>query len=116
MAFLHLEWRRCGLARFSDFDHANQVLGLVMKFYKGVVVILMERPEDYAPLLAADSHSNEILREPWVNDFGSTVVTPPSGCGRNAGRSFSTPILKWTTHAGNDRARRYRLSRLKAAG
>jgi uncharacterized protein len=60
---------------FTDLDHANRVLALVMRYYNDVALTLAERPERYDPLFAIDR--GEVLWEIWIEGFAEAVRLRP---------------------------------------
>jgi uncharacterized protein len=65
-------------AVFENLGHANKVLGLVMDYYNDIARTLFEKPERYAPALAADMHSGEVLWELWIEGFEKAVKLRPA--------------------------------------
>src|SRR5882762_149733 len=63
---------------FENFAHANKVMGLVMDHYNDVARALFEEPGDYAPLIAVDLRSGEVLCELWIEGFDTATKLRPA--------------------------------------
>jgi uncharacterized protein len=57
---------------FSDLDHANAVLSLVMAYYNDVVMTLTLRPEEYEPLFPVED-DGDVIWELWIDGFATAA-------------------------------------------
>ena len=62
---------------FADIDHANKLLALVQDYYNHVVAMLIERPEDYFPLMPVDKVNGDVIWELWIDGFAAAVNLRP---------------------------------------
>jgi uncharacterized protein len=74
------EWfaRAVGLSRskpspFTDLDHANDVLGLVMVYYDDVARTLERQPERYQPRFPVDEQNGDVIWELWIDGFAAAT-------------------------------------------
>ncbi len=63
---------------FDNLKHVNRVLELIMDHYNGVARTLMERADQYSPLLPVDERNDDILWELWIEGFAKAVKLHPA--------------------------------------
>jgi uncharacterized protein len=64
-------------APFTDLEHANAVLGLVMLYYNDVATTLTRHPEGYRPLFPIDRESGDTIWELWIDGFATAADLRP---------------------------------------
>ena len=73
-----------GEHEFVDVAEAEATTAAVMEHYNRIAKELVERPEEYAPVLEIDPNSGETLWEPWIDGFERAMRLQPdawfSGC------------------------------------
>jgi uncharacterized protein len=62
---------------FTDLDHANDVLELVMDYYHDVATTLTQRPQDYRPLFSIDNVNGDVIWELWIEGFATAARLRP---------------------------------------
>ena len=66
-----------GEHEFVDVAEAEATTAAVMEHYNRIAKELVERPEEYAPVLEIDPNSGETLWEPWIDGFERAMRLRP---------------------------------------
>jgi uncharacterized protein len=54
---------------FTDLEHVQTVIGLVMEHYNIVAHDLAHRPQRYSPIFSVDTRNDKVMWEIWLSGF-----------------------------------------------